>query len=301
MENKMIHNDIQNLEMDSETKKSVAAKIFGGVVVAFLMMVAYFAVQAVAAVAAILVKTFKIMSTMDMANFDPIAFQNDIMLKIQEPSFMTNLTTIATLLSAFVALVWYYFLHGRKKSEEDKVFFKTKVLNVKNFFNITVATIVTFYMALAISELINIISPATIEKYNKMMEMALGGDMTIAMIAIVFLAPIGEECLFRGLIMKRLNKYFGITAVIIIQAVLFGIFHANIVQGLYVLPIGLLFGYVAYKTKSVLPTIYMHFINNTLSGVTSVIPVAVQIIVLVLLVAYLVWIYVNSKKNTQNL
>lgn len=297
MESNMIQNDFQNFEMNVEPKKGIFSKIFGGIGIALLMMIAYFALQAVTSIVAIFIKTFQLMSTMDMANFDPLAFQREVVNFVQKPEFLTNLTTVATLVSAFVAVVWYYSAHGRKKTEEEKDFLKTRVLNVKSIVNITAATIVTFYAALGISELINIISPSTIEKYNEMMNMTLGGNMTVAIIAIVILAPLGEECLFRGLIMKHLNKYFGIIAVIVIQAILFGVFHANIVQGLYVLPIGLLFGYVSYKTKSVLPTIYMHLLNNSMSAITSVIPAPVQAVILIMLVAYLGWIYMNSKKN----
>ena len=36
----------------------------------------------------------------------------------------------------------------------------------------------------------------------------------------------------------------------------------NLIQGIYVLPLGLLYGYIAYKFNSVIPTMICHFINN---------------------------------------
>ena len=110
------------------------------------------------------------------------------------------------------------------------------------------------------------------ETYNDMMDTALGGSQLLAMLAAVILAPVNEECIMRGLILKHLQQYFSTPAVILIQAVMFGIFHANWVQGLYVLPVGAALGYVAVKCRSVLPCIFMHLLYNSLSFVVFMLP-----------------------------
>ena len=94
----------------------------------------------------------------------------------------------------------------------------------------------------------------------------------LAMLAAVILAPVNEECIMRGLILKNLQRFFTTPVVVIIQAVLFGIFHANWVQGLYVLPVGAALGYVAVKTRSVMPSIFMHLFYNMLSFVVIFLP-----------------------------
>ena len=53
---------------------------------------------------------------------------------------------------------------------------------------------------------------------------------------------------------------------------LFGIFRANWVQGLYVLPVGAALGYVAVKRRSVLPCIFMHLLYNSSSFVVFMLP-----------------------------
>lgn len=83
----------------------------------------------------------------------------------------------------------------------------------------------------------------------------------------------------RGLILKNLQKYFFVPAVIVIQAVIFGIFHMNWVQGIYVLPIGAALGYVAIKSRSVLLSIYMHLFYNLLSFVLELLPEFCQSVV----------------------
>ena len=54
--------------------------------------------------------------------------------------------------------------------------------------------------------------------------------LTILVVGIV--APFAEELLFRGIIYKTLSKSMSIPAVIIIQGVLFGVYHMNLVQGI---------------------------------------------------------------------
>ncbi|MDE7205836.1 MAG: CPBP family intramembrane metalloprotease, partial [Lachnospiraceae bacterium] len=91
-------------------------------------------------------------------------------------------------------------------------------------------------------------------------------------LAAVLLAPISEECIMRGMIFLNLKKYFSAPAAIVIQAVIFGIFHMNWVQGIYVIPVGLALGFLAEKSKSVLPCIYMHMLNNFMSIVLALLP-----------------------------
>lgn len=73
-------------------------------------------------------------------------------------------------------------------------------------------------------------------------------------------APIGEELIFRGFIMKKLLPY-GKGFAILISAVLFGILHSNYVQGIYAVSIGLVLGYVAVE-YSLKWSVVMHILNN---------------------------------------
>lgn len=52
---------------------------------------------------------------------------------IGDGEFMTNLTVIATAVSLVVAVFFYWLLWGRKKTQEDKQYFREKVLRGKVF------------------------------------------------------------------------------------------------------------------------------------------------------------------------
>ncbi|MDE6916401.1 MAG: CPBP family intramembrane metalloprotease [Lachnospiraceae bacterium] len=218
--------------------------------------------------------------------------------------FMTLLTLVATLVSTLFSLPAYWIVWGRKRTEQDRRYFREKVLRIKPFAMIVIACCGLYYVAILISAVIAVVSPDTMEAYNEMMDMALGGSEILAMMAAVLLAPINEECIMRGLILRNLQRHFSMPAAIVIQAVLFGIFHANWVQGIYVLPVGAALGYVAVKSRSVIPCVFMHLFYNMLTFVAAMLPEFCQTwafaIGVVVASALAVWYMGRAERGTQS-
>ncbi|MBQ8844922.1 MAG: CPBP family intramembrane metalloprotease [Clostridia bacterium] len=75
------------------------------------------------------------------------------------------------------------------------------------------------------------------------------------------LPGICEEVTHRGMLLKA-NGKLGMKKAILISGLLFGLLHLNIEQFFYASVIGVFFGYVAYMTNSIYPTIIFHFLNN---------------------------------------
>lgn len=92
------------------------------------------------------------------------------------------------------------------------------------------------------------------------------GDTLSMFLYICLLAPISEEILFRGLIMRSLEPY-GKKFAILTSAFLFGIFHGNVIQTPYAFVVGLVLGYVAME-HSMLWAMVFHMFNNLLLGDT---------------------------------
>ena len=99
-----------------------------------------------------------------------------------DSSYMTMLTVVATLVSALFSVPAYWLIWGRKKTEEDKRYFREKVLRLRPFAMIVIASCGLYYLAILIAAMIAIISPATMENYNEMMETALGGSQMLALV-----------------------------------------------------------------------------------------------------------------------
>ncbi len=222
---------------------------------------------------------------------------------MMDSRYMTTLTVVATMVSAVVSVPAYWLIWGRKKTAEDRKYFREKVLRLRTFAMIVIASFGLYYLALLIAAVIAVASPAVMEEYSEMMDAALGGSKVLALLAAVILAPINEECIMRGLILKNLQRFFSTPVVIIIQAVIFGIFHANWVQGFYVLPVGAALGYVAVKSRSVVPCIFMHLFYNSLSFAVEMFPEFCQTgifaVGVVIVSAAAVWFIGRTERDAQ--
>jgi len=74
-----------------------------------------------------------------------------------------------------------------------------------------------------------------------------------------------EELAFRGFIFGGLARNDSPMRAIIVTSIVFGISHGVLQQSITATCMGLLIGWIAYRTGSVLPGILIHIISNTLS------------------------------------
>jgi membrane protease YdiL (CAAX protease family) len=93
----------------------------------------------------------------------------------------------------------------------------------------------------------------------------------LGIFSLALLAPLLEEVLFRGAIQGVLMHYFGRPwPAIIVSALVFGIFHLNPVQIVYATLLGIVLGWIYYRTRSLLSVIVGHVLNNSLAVATTV-------------------------------
>ncbi len=91
-------------------------------------------------------------------------------------------------------------------------------------------------------------------------------------VAIGILAPLAEEVVFRGAILRTLLDMMSKKnhwVAIMISAALFGVVHGNTAQFVNALLMGLLLGWMFYRTKSLVPGILLHWVNNTVAYVMA--------------------------------
>ncbi len=84
-------------------------------------------------------------------------------------------------------------------------------------------------------------------------------------LSIVIIAPIFEEIVFRGFILKQLLKNYNAYIAIFVSSFFFAIIHGNIQQGVNALFLGILIGLIFYKTGSLILCILAHFFNNLIA------------------------------------
>ena len=87
---------------------------------------------------------------------------------------------------------------------------------------------------------------------------------------ISILAPLLEEVMFRGAIQGRLMRNVRTPwTAIIAAALVFGVFHMNPIQIVYATMLGVVFGWIYYRTGSLMSVIVGHVLNNSVATVVT--------------------------------
>jgi membrane protease YdiL (CAAX protease family) len=87
----------------------------------------------------------------------------------------------------------------------------------------------------------------------------------ISFITIGIAPAILEEILCRGIVLKGMLKNYSPTKAILWSALFFGIFHMNPWQAVPAFIIGIALGWIYYRTRSLIPCMLIHAINNSTS------------------------------------
>ena len=96
-----------------------------------------------------------------------------------------------------------------------------------------------------------------------------GKALVISLIYTCVLAPITEEFLYRGFVMKSLS-IISIRFGIVISALLFGMMHGNFSQGILGAILGLFLGKIDVRHNSLMPSILVHMGINISASIFSI-------------------------------
>ena len=108
--------------------------------------------------------------------------------------------------------------------------------------------------------------PKDIEKIEKMYGPMSEGILSC--LAGAILIPICEEILFRGIMLRSMLKMrWHPWIAILISALIFSAMHGTTFQTIDILPFGIIVGWLYWRTKSLLPGIVIHIVNNSIAFV----------------------------------
>jgi hypothetical protein len=175
-------------------------------------------------------------------------------------------------------------VYAANQSRRNMMFDPGYVLDNKHFQPyglgmLIIVTIVMTYASMFVFDLPNYWNVQLTNKssvlsqfYDMVMELMkemTGGPLWSSFLVVAIFAPIFEEWLCRGMVLRGLLTKMKPVWAIVISALFFAVIHANPWQALNAFLIGLLMGYVYYKTGSLLLTMLIHFVNNGTSVVVS--------------------------------
>lgn len=145
------------------------------------------------------------------------------------------------------------------------------------------------------------------DMFESAMEYFESLPIVILLIETCIIAPIFEEVLYRGILLKGLINKYNSKRAIVYSALVFGIAHLNIPQGINAFLLGLILGTVFYYTRSIYLCMIMHFVNNLLVNFvyypsseiwTNILFIIVPIIGVILMI--LCFKILNLKERAEN-
>lgn len=103
-------------------------------------------------------------------------------------------------------------------------------------------------------------------------QMMQDGPLWVTVVSTVIFAPIFEEWLCRGMVLRGLLQKVHPAWAMVISALFFALIHLNPWQAVPAFVTGILLAYVYYRTGSLKLTILMHAVNNGTSVIISQLP-----------------------------
>ena len=177
--------------------------------------------------------------------------------------YTSHITLVSNLLALVILAL--FFLIRRKQVLREVGLVKTRPPMVA-----AAAALAPGLYAIVIT-LLGFLPEEWLSAYNEA-SAALSDTSIWAFLATVIAAPLAEEIIFRGLIQSRLSRVMPGWLAVVISALLFGLCHGQAVWIAYAFLLGLFFGWIALRSKSILPTIIAHVVFNAIGHFSVYLP-----------------------------
>lgn len=171
---------------------------------------------------------------------------------------MINLILIAGMGS------WYYFI--RKRRDVSPVDYR-KILSPKMLGCLAALAFFAQFVCSIVMAVIAFVFPEVFKDYEKLME---GVDINVlpawaTLFIVAVWAPLAEEIVFRAMIFRTLRKGFALWPAAVLSGIAFGVYHMNLIQGVYASLLGILLAYIYEKTNSLLGVYLFHLSFNLMN------------------------------------
>lgn len=172
-----------------------------------------------------------------------------------DATFMLAVSITSAAISFFI----YRRLQPKKHSARPFRFTPATVLVL-----VALAFVCQYLTTLLISG-ISAFMPQALESYEELLDsVGMSAPGFLLIFYTVIAGPIHEEILMRGATLSIAGRAFPFWAANLIQALLFGVFHMNLMQGCYAFCLGFVLGYLAHRYHSLAPACFFHIIFNLL-------------------------------------
>lgn len=100
------------------------------------------------------------------------------------------------------------------------------------------------------------------DSYEEVSDALYTGSIWLRMASVGIFGPIVEELTMRGLMYQRFRAMMRPVTAMFWSALVFGVFHGNVIQGLYAFLVGLFFAWLMERTQRILVPVIGHMSAN---------------------------------------
>ena len=179
-------------------------------------------------------------------------------------------TTVSYLCSMVLPMlfIWLMATRGRNEGAAAVAVNRPDFGQLKGFPTFALAALAMLALTVVIDPITSLMPmPEPIKSLFE--KIFLQTKLADTVIATCILAPLLEELLCRGMIQRGIARTHSPRTAILWSAFIFALIHLNPWQAIPAFVLGLLFGWVYYRTGCLWLTIFLHCLNNSLSTLLS--------------------------------
>lgn len=121
----------------------------------------------------------------------------------------------------------------------------------------------TINQSIPLPESLRALEETQMQLIERVLDGGLGVGFNLLMLALV--PAICEELLFRGYAQRQFERGAGMVVGVLCSGIIFGLYHLRFSQALPLSALGIYLAYLAWRTGSLWPAVFIHFANNAFS------------------------------------
>ena len=188
----------------------------------------------------------------------------DILIYGDFTTLVLNGLLVSTILSIIIFSIMYY--------KQKKTFSITRSGSNAAIPITIIMAIAGSFMLITVLSIIQILMGTDLQTSGLELDDLGLGQLILSMLLVVILVPIAEEICFRGLSQNHFYKRFSFWAANCLQAGFFGLVHGVPIQVAYAFLIGLLIGWMYFKSGRLSIAIIAHMAFNSGGYILELIP-----------------------------
>jgi hypothetical protein len=193
-----------------------------------------------------------------------IAAAGSVYAEGADQKFYTSLSLLIG--QGFMIIPIVLFLSARKESLTHR--FRLRKISGRTTGSALLISAGIIVLVDELDRIVNMLLPAPelFANMESLLNLDSSGFAIISIFTIAIVAPVFEEMIFRGFLQKFLEeKWQDPTRAILVTSLFFTLVHMNPFWAIQIYLLGIVLGFLAWKTGSIIPGIILHALNNGLA------------------------------------